>query len=116
MGDCGFGCLNQSTIRVFISIHTPHTRLLNHTHPNPNPNPNPPPKKKNKQVGDELRLKLGPLAASLHGKPWEGVGQILRLTEGEVALEMRASGGVPLDVTEGCVRALVCVCGGGARF
>jgi hypothetical protein len=76
------------------------------THP-PHPTHNPPtqPRKTHTQhqVGDELRLKLGSLAARLHGRPWEGVGQILRVTDGEVALELRASGGVPVDVTEGCV-------------
>lgn len=56
-------------------------------------------------MGDELRLKLGPLAAIRHGRAWEGVGQILRLVDGEVALEMRTPS-CPVEITEGCV-----VCG-----
>ena len=50
-------------------------------------------------TGDELRLKLDSMSARMHGKPWEGVGHILRLLDGEIALEMR-SNNVPLEVTE----------------
>ena len=35
-------------------------------------------------VGDELRLKLGGGAEFLHGKPWEGVGYVKDIIDGEV--------------------------------
>lgn len=51
-------------------------------------------------VGDELRLKLDSLSARLWGnKAWEGSGHVLRIADGEVALEMR-SNNVPLDLVE----------------
>ncbi|KAL3801039.1 hypothetical protein HJC23_002332 [Cyclotella cryptica] len=40
-------------------------------------------------VGDELRLKLGAGAEFLYGKPWEGVGYVKNIIDGEVELEMR---------------------------
>ena len=40
-------------------------------------------------IGDELRLKLGHGAEYLHGKPWEGVGYVKDIIDGEVELEMR---------------------------
>lgn len=42
-------------------------------------------------VGDELRLKLGSGAEFLHGSPWEGVGYIKNIIDGEVELELRPS-------------------------
>jgi regulator of nonsense transcripts 1 len=51
-------------------------------------------------VGDELKLRLDPLAARLNKKPWEGTGHVLWLDDGEVALEMR-SPQVPTGITEG---------------
>jgi regulator of nonsense transcripts 1 len=55
-------------------------------------------------IGDELRLKLDGFTARLHGvnggKPWEGVGNVLRMADGEVALEMRDPR-CPTEVTEG---------------
>jgi len=50
-------------------------------------------------AGDELRLKLGPLGARQYGKGWEGSGHVLRITDGEVVLEMR-NNVVPLEITE----------------
>jgi len=40
-------------------------------------------------TGDELRLKLGDGAQYLYGKPWEGVGYVKDLVDGEVELELR---------------------------
>lgn len=40
-------------------------------------------------VGDELRLKLGSGAEFLHGSPWEGVGFVKDIIDGEVELELR---------------------------
>ena len=43
-------------------------------------------------VGDELRLKLGPGAQFLNqGKPWEGVGYVKSILDGQVELELRTS-------------------------
>eukprot|EP00934_Nitzschia_sp_Nitz4_P000182 Nitzschia sp. Nitz4//scaffold53_size117307//33744//36839//NITZ4_003763-RA/size117307-processed-gene-0.7-mRNA-1//1//CDS//3329554184//182//frame0 len=46
-------------------------------------------------VGDELRLKLGLGASYLYGRPWEGVGYVKGIVDGEVELELRTSGSVP---------------------
>jgi regulator of nonsense transcripts 1 len=46
-------------------------------------------------AGDELRLKLGDGASYLYGKPWEGVGYVKGIIDGEVELELRTSGNVP---------------------
>jgi regulator of nonsense transcripts 1 len=43
-------------------------------------------------VGDELRLKLGTGAEYLHGSPWEGLGYVKDITDGEVELELRPGG------------------------
>eukprot|EP00624_Nannochloropsis_granulata_P003451 evm.model.NODE_27464_length_8211_cov_20.026672.1 len=55
-------------------------------------------------IGDELRLKLDGFTTRLHGvngvKPWEGVGNVLRMMDGEVALEMQDPR-CPTEVTEG---------------
>ena len=40
-------------------------------------------------VGDELRLKLGSGAEYLNGKPWEGIGYVKDIVDGEVELELR---------------------------
>ncbi|KAL7539315.1 hypothetical protein ACHAXR_009176 [Thalassiosira sp. AJA248-18] len=40
-------------------------------------------------VGDELRLKLGTGAEFLHGSPWEGLGYVKDIMDGEVELELR---------------------------
>jgi len=53
-------------------------------------------------VGDELRLRLGDGASFLHGRPWEGVGYVKDIIDGEVELEMR-SAGVPDGISEGYV-------------
>ncbi|KAL7578799.1 hypothetical protein ACA910_016021 [Epithemia clementina (nom. ined.)] len=46
-------------------------------------------------VGDELRLKLGPGAQFLNqGQPWEGVGYVKSILDGQVELELRNSHGV----------------------
>mmetsp|Transcript_6834 Transcript_6834/g.14827 ORF Transcript_6834/g.14827 Transcript_6834/m.14827 type:complete len:1057 (-) Transcript_6834:479-3649(-) len=47
-------------------------------------------------VGDELRLKLGAGAEYLYGSPWEGMGYVKDIIDGEVELELRpaiAAGG-----------------------
>mmetsp|Transcript_11431 Transcript_11431/g.21131 ORF Transcript_11431/g.21131 Transcript_11431/m.21131 type:complete len:1051 (-) Transcript_11431:482-3634(-) len=47
-------------------------------------------------VGDELRLKLGAGAEYLYGSPWEGMGYVKAIIDGEVELELRpaiATGG-----------------------
>ena len=46
-------------------------------------------------VGDELRLKLGDGASYLYNKPWEGIGYVKGISDGEVELELRTSGSVP---------------------
>jgi len=46
-------------------------------------------------VGDELRLKLGDGAQYLYGKPWEGVGYVKGIIDGDVELELRTVGNVP---------------------
>lgn len=51
-------------------------------------------------AGDELQLSLDPVGQRAFGKEWSGVGHVLRITDGEVALMMLA-GNVPLDVTDG---------------
>jgi regulator of nonsense transcripts 1 len=48
--------------------------------------------------GDELRLKLGEGASYLHGKPWEGVGYVKGIVDGEVELELRSAGHVPESI------------------
>jgi regulator of nonsense transcripts 1 len=50
-------------------------------------------------TGDEMRLRL-PAAYSPTGKAFEATGHVLRITEGEVALELRASN-VPTEVADG---------------
>lgn len=52
-------------------------------------------------AGDELKLRLDTAAARLYSKPWEGTGHVLRITDGEVALELRNSN-VPHEITEVC--------------
>jgi regulator of nonsense transcripts 1 len=42
-------------------------------------------------VGDELRLKLGAAAEYIHGSPWEGIGYVKDIIDGEVELEIRPS-------------------------
>ncbi|CAM9439699.1 unnamed protein product, partial [Pylaiella littoralis] len=51
-------------------------------------------------AGDELKLTLNPVGERVHGKPWEGLGQVLRIADSEVAL-MMLGGDVPLEVTDG---------------
>jgi len=57
-------------------------------------------------VGDELRLKLGAGAQYLYRKPWEGVGYVKSIIDGEVELEMRqtshnhSSNSVPENITD----------------
>ena len=52
------------------------------------------------QSGDELRLTLDPVGQRTYGKPWEGIGQVLRISDSEVSL-MMVGGNVPLEVTDG---------------
>lgn len=56
-------------------------------------------------AGDELRLRLDAAAARLYTKPWEGTGHVLRITDGEVALELRNSS-VPHEISEVCAVCL----------
>jgi regulator of nonsense transcripts 1 len=51
-------------------------------------------------VGDELRLKLGAGAEFVHGGPWEGVGYVKSIIDGEVEMELRTVGRVPDSVTD----------------
>lgn len=51
-------------------------------------------------AGDELKLTLNPVGQRAYGKPWEGLGQVLRIADSEVALMMQG-GNVPLEVTDG---------------
>jgi hypothetical protein len=48
-------------------------------------------------TGDELRL--GILLAP--GKKWQGTGHVLSSTDGEIALQLRGPGAVPIDQTIG---------------
>ena len=58
-------------------------------------------------AGDELKLTLDPVGQRAYGKPWEGLGQVLRIADSEVALMMQG-GNVPLEITDGYqVRARV---------
>lgn len=50
--------------------------------------------------GDELKLTLDPVGQRAYGNAWEGLGQVLRIADSEVALMMHG-GNVPLDVTDG---------------
>lgn len=50
--------------------------------------------------GDELRLKLGEGASYLFGKPWEGIGYVKGIVDGEVQLELRSSGNVPDSIND----------------
>lgn len=59
-------------------------------------------------AGDELKLQLDPVGQRAYGKPWDGLGQVLRITDGEVALMMHA-GNVPLDITDG-YQVTICGC------
>ncbi|MEO0481258.1 MAG: hypothetical protein AAF196_17455 [Planctomycetota bacterium] len=55
-------------------------------------------------VGDELKLRLGGGAALLAGREWQGRGPIVRITDGEVIMEIRGNANnVPSDFTEGYV-------------
>ena len=54
-------------------------------------------------IGDELRLKLGDGAQFLHGKPWECVGYVRDIVDGEVEMELKAGMNVPLDVKDDLV-------------
>lgn len=51
-------------------------------------------------AGDELKLSLDPVGQRAHGRPWEGLGQVLRISDSEVAL-MMLGGNVPTEITDG---------------
>jgi regulator of nonsense transcripts 1 len=53
-------------------------------------------------TGDELRLRLDPTGTRMHGKPWDGTGNVLWIQHGDIALEMK-SNQVPLDITDGYI-------------
>lgn len=58
-------------------------------------------------VGDELKLRLDSASARLHGEAWEGIGHVMRIDNGEIALEMRSNQGVPTNITEGYIAEFV---------
>lgn len=60
--------------------------------------------------GDELKLSLNPSGERSYGKAWEGLGQVLRISDCEVSLMMHA-GNVPLEITDGYQVCGVCSCG-----
>lgn len=51
-------------------------------------------------AGDELKLSLDPVGQRAYGKPWEGLGHVLRIADSEVAL-MMLGGMVPTEITDG---------------
>lgn len=51
-------------------------------------------------AGDELKLSLDPVGERAYGRAWEGLGQVLRISDSEVSL-MMLCGNIPLDVTDG---------------
>lgn len=51
-------------------------------------------------IGDELRLKLGQGAEFLFGRPWEGVGYVKNIIDGEVELELRTGGHIPEQLSD----------------
>ena len=51
-------------------------------------------------VGDELKIKLGQGAEFLHGRPWEGVGYVKSILDGEVELELRTAGQIPDSISD----------------
>lgn len=51
-------------------------------------------------AGDELKLSLDPVGERAFGRPWEGLGHVLRISDSEVAL-MMLSGNIPLEITDG---------------
>ncbi|CAM9092624.1 unnamed protein product [Ascophyllum nodosum] len=51
-------------------------------------------------AGDELKLSLNSAGERLYGKAWEGLGQVLRISDCEVSLMMHG-GNVPLEITDG---------------
>ena len=53
--------------------------------------------------GDELRLKLGQGAEFLYGRPWEGVGYVKGIVDSEVYMELRSTGSVPEQISDGYV-------------
>lgn len=57
---------------------------------------------------DEIRLKVDTIRSGLvKGGEWEGTGTVLRIQDGEIWLEMRGSGAMPTDVSEGFHAELV---------
>ena len=52
--------------------------------------------------GDELMLRLDPGTARLHGRDWSSTGHVVRLMDGEVALELKGPG-APVDYTDGFI-------------
>ena len=63
-------------------------------------------------AGDELKLSLNSAGERLYGKAWEGLGQVLRISDCEVSLMMHG-GNVPLEITDGyqvrCVSISLCL-------
>ena len=57
-------------------------------------------------VGDELKLSLGLTSMHQYGKPWEGIGSVLRLEDNEIELTMK-SNDVPSEITDGYILEFV---------
>ncbi len=53
-------------------------------------------------VGDELKLSLGPTSMNMYGKPWEGIGSVLRLDDNDIELAMK-SNDVPSEIFDGYI-------------
>ena len=53
-------------------------------------------------TGDELRLRLDPTSARRYKENWDGVGNVLWIESGEIALEMRLAK-VPEDIEDGYI-------------
>lgn len=57
-------------------------------------------------VGDELRLRLDAGAARLFGRDWSDTGHVLRIEDGEIALEIRGQI-TPTNITEGYIAEFI---------
>lgn len=53
-------------------------------------------------VGDELRLRLDSASARLYGGEWFDTGHVMRIDDGEIAVEMRGPT-VPLNIVDGYI-------------
>ena len=53
--------------------------------------------------GDELKLRLDSASTRLNGGPWEGTGHVMRIEDGEIALEMRSNLMPSANITDGYI-------------